>query len=168
MPCSQQVAADTGSDMIKYALVCAADHEFEGWFSGSDAFDDQKARGLVECPICGITDVSKQIMAPSVRTSGEKSGRMPSKPNSDSTPTPEDFARMAGKVREHIASTHDYVGDRFADEARSMFYGEQEHRPVWGETTAEEAKSLVEEGVPAAPLPTPFAPKPPVKPKDVN
>ena len=154
--------------MIKYALICAVDHEFEAWFSNSDAFDDQKARGLVECPVCGSKDVSKQIMAPAVRDSGGKSGRVSAPAGKDSAPTPEDLARVAGKVREHIATTHDYVGDKFADEARSMHYGEQEARAVWGETSAEEAKALADEGVPAAPLPAPFAPPRPLKSEEVN
>lgn len=154
--------------MIKYALVCAADHQFEAWFSNSTAFDEQKARELVECPVCGAHEVEKQIMAPSVCASGEKSGKMRLPAGADSMPTPAELARMAGKVREHIASTHDYVGARFAEEARAMHYGEQKERPVWGETTAEEARALVDEGVPAAPLPAPFTPPIPVKDEDVN
>ena len=77
-------------------------------------------------------------------------------------------AKMAGEIRRHIADTHDYVGDRFADEARSMFYGEAETRPVWGEVTPDVAKDLIEEGVPAMPLPKPFAPEPPRKRAKLN
>ena len=138
--------------MIKYALICTAEHTFEAWFSSSSSYDDQAKRGLVECPVCGSTQVSKQIMAPSIKDSGAKKSKAPSK---------KDFEKFAGKVREHIADTHDYVGDKFASEARAMYYGEQDHRPVWGETSTEDAKALVEEGVPATPLPAPFAPKPP-------
>ena len=65
------------------------------------------------------------------------------------------------EIRQHIETTHDYVGDSFASEARAMYYGEAEHRPVWGEVTPDEAKYLIEEGVPALPLPKPFAPEPP-------
>jgi hypothetical protein len=68
---------------------------------------------------------------------------------------------MAGEIREHIATTHEYVGDKFADEARSMYYGEAETRPVWGEVTPDVAKELLEEGVPAMPIPKAFAPEPP-------
>ncbi len=75
---------------------------------------------------------------------------------------------MAGEIRQHIASTHDYVGEKFADEARSMFYGETEHRPVWGEVTPEAAKELIDEGVPAMSLPKPFAPDPPRRKARVN
>ena len=138
--------------MIKYALICTAEHEFEAWFSSSSSYDDQAKRGLVECPVCGSTQVSKQIMAPSIKDSGEKKSKAITK---------KDFEKVAGKVREHIAETHDYVGDNFASEARAMYYGEQDHRPVWGETSTEDAKALAEEGVPATPLPAPFAPKPP-------
>ena len=154
--------------MIRYALSCSSEHDFEAWFSSSSAYDDQAARGLVECPVCGSTSVSKQIMAPAVRDSGGKRVRSPAPAGQDSAPTPEDFARFAGKVREHIASSYDYVGDRFADEARAMYYGEQDLRPVWGNTTPDEAKSLAEEGVPASPLPAPFAPPPPKTPKQLN
>lgn len=146
--------------MIRYALKCIGEHAFEAWFSNSEAYDRQRKRKLVECPECGSHEVSKQIMAPSVRASGEKSGRKPS---------PEAMAaKFVGEVRQHIASTHDYVGDRFADEARSMFYGETDHRPVWGEVTPDVAKELHEEGVPAMPLPKPFAPDKPREPRKLN
>ena len=108
--------------MIRYALKCVGDHRFEAWFSSSSAYDAQHKRELVECPICGSHDVSKQIMAPAVRASGEKSNRNPS---------PQAMAaKFAGEVRRHIATTHDYVGDKFAEEARSMYYGETDQRPA--------------------------------------
>jgi hypothetical protein len=131
------------------------EHEFEAWFSDSKAYDRQRKRKLVECPVCGSTDVHKQIMAPAVRSS-EKSAEAAQ------------AARIAGEIRQHIANTHDYVGDRFADEARSMYYGEAEHRPVWGEVTPETAQELAEEGVPAMPLPRPFAPDPPRRKDRIN
>jgi hypothetical protein len=77
-------------------------------------------------------------------------------------------AKMAGEVRRKIAETHDYVGEKFADEARSMYYGEIEHRPVWGEVTPDVARDLLEEGVPAMPIPKPFAPDPPRRRDKVN
>jgi hypothetical protein len=146
--------------MIRYALKCVGDHGFEAWFSNSEAYDRQRKRKLIECPACGSREVDKQIMAPAVRASGEKSGRKPS---------PEAMAaKVAGDIRNHIASTHDYVGDRFADEARSMFYGETDTRPVWGEVTPDVARELHEEGVPALPLPKPFAPDKPREPGKLN
>ena len=152
--------------MVKYALRCdLCDVRFEGWFSSSSAFDDQKSAGELSCPHCGSNDVVKQIMAPSVRDSKSSSpaGAM-------ATPqfTPEQFKAVAKAVREHVSSTHEYVGDKFAETARSMHYGETEQKSVWGETTVQEAKDLVEEGVPALPLPAPMAPEKPADPKKLN
>ena len=135
--------------MIRYSLACVGEHPFEAWFSDSKAYDRQRKRKLVECPVCGSTEVHKQIMAPMVRSS-EKA-----------VPAEVAAAKVAAEIRQHIETTHDYVGDKFADEARSMYYGETAHRPVWGEVTPEVAQELVEEGVPALPLPKPFAPEPP-------
>jgi hypothetical protein len=125
------------------------EHEFEAWFSNSEAYDKQRKKKLVECPVCGSTDVRKQIMAPAVRSSDK------------AVPPEVVAAKVAGEIRKHIAETHDYVGEKFADEARAMYYGETETRPVWGEVTPDVAQELVEEGVPAMPLPKPFAPDPP-------
>ncbi|OYX48204.1 MAG: hypothetical protein B7Y90_11180 [Alphaproteobacteria bacterium 32-64-14] len=135
--------------MIRYSLACVGEHPFEAWFSDSKAYDRQRKRKLVECPVCGSTEVHKQIMAPAVRSS-EKA-----------VPAEVAAAKVAAEIRQHIETTHDYVGEKFADEARSMYYGEAAHRPVWGEVTPEVAQELVEEGVPALPLPKPFAPEPP-------
>jgi hypothetical protein len=149
--------------MIRYALKCIGDHRFEAWFSNSEAYDKQRKRKLVECPECGSHDVSKQIMAPAVRSSGQKNE------GEKSAPSPEAMAaKVASDIRRHIAETHDYVGDKFADEARSMFYGETDTRAVWGEVTPDVAQELQEEGVPALPLPKPFAPDKPREPGKLN
>ncbi len=139
--------------MIRYALVCGdCTHEFEAWFASSDAYETQAKRRLVACPDCDGRKVTKQIMAPAVRTSGRQLAE----------PDPEAFAReFARRARAHVAENFDYVGEDFADEARAMFYGETEDRPIWGETTPEEREALREEGVPALPLPAPFAPRKP-------
>lgn len=137
--------------MIRYSLVCVGEHEFEAWFSNSEAYDAQRKARLVECPECGSHKVRKQIVAPAVRTS-ETAERI----------SPETMAaRMAGEIRKHIASTHEYVGEQFADEARAMFYGDAETRSVWGEVAPDVARELAEEGVPAIPLPKPFVPETP-------
>jgi hypothetical protein len=136
--------------MIKYRLNCAKDHEFDGWFAGSDAFDGQVAAGEIACPYCGTTDVSKALMAPSVVTSKRSS-------KSKSAPAPsetmEQVQMFMSKVREHVETNFDYVGDRFADEARRIHYGEADEREIYGEATLDEAQDLVEEGVSVAPLP---------------
>lgn len=140
--------------MILYALVCQdCDHAFEGWFASSDAFDRLAGRKHIECPECAGTQVAKQIMAPAVRPSDKA---LPAK--ADEAEALKEFVRRA---REHVARNFDYVGDGFAEEARAIYYGEQEERPIWGETTAEEREALTEEGIQALPLPAPFAPTPP-------
>ena len=142
--------------MIRYSLACVGEHEFVAWFSNSKAYDTQRKKKMVECPVCGATEVRKQIMAPSVRSSDK------------AVPAEVAAAKAAAEIRQHIASTHDYVGEKFADEARAMYYGETEHRPVWGEVTPETAQELIEEGVPAMPLPKPFAPEPPRRKSRMN
>jgi hypothetical protein len=144
--------------VIRYSLACVGEHEFEAWFSNSVAYDTQRRRKLVECPVCGSHDVRKQIMAPAVRGSEKKAAGSPEA----------EAARFAGEVRRKIAETHDYVGERFADEARSMFYGDSDERPVWGEVTPDAARELIEEGVPAMPIPRPFAPDPPRRRSKLN
>lgn len=98
-------------------------------------------------------------MAPSVRTSETR------RTSSDQAALAREFIE---KARDHVANNFDYVGDSFADEARSMYYGETDSRPIWGETTAEESQALREEGVPAAPLPAALAPRPPKSDKQLN
>ena len=149
--------------MIRYALICGdCEHDFEAWFASSAAFDTQSAKRLVTCPDCGGGHVTKQIMAPSVKSPKKTAAR------SDAERL---VAEFADKARDHVAKNFDYVGDDFADEARAMYYGETEDRPIWGATTPEESAALAEEGVPAARLPRAFTPKLPkqARPKrDVN
>lgn len=134
--------------MIRYALTCENDDEFEGWFSSSADYDAQEARGLVECPVCGSKLVRKAPMAPAV-------GR--SKAHAKTR------AAMVEEVRSHIREKFDYVGEGFANEARAINDGDAPDRPIWGEATPAEAKALVDDGLPVAPLPAPFAPTPPRK-----
>ena len=134
--------------MIRYALKCDQTHGFEAWFGSSSDYDDQAARGLVECPICGSCTVEKQIMAPSV--SGTKK----------SAPTPDVAAKVqsmmmeaAREVRAHVEANFDYVGDTFAREARDIHEGKSEKREIYGEATPAEVKKLKEDGVPVSALP---------------
>lgn len=141
--------------MIKYDLRCDKGDEFEAWFGSISDYDKQVEAGLVECPHCGSKHVEKAPMAPSVQTSRKKTER-----------SERAIAMaMAAKVREHIKDNFDYVGDKFADEARKMHSGESEERAIWGEATPEQAQELAEEGIPASPLPPELAP---VQPKKLN
>lgn len=135
--------------MIRYALVCDFDHEFEGWFGASGDFDDQQARGLVECPICTSRAVRKQIMAPSV--SGTKKQRGV---GADQPVTRAMVMETMRKLREHVVDTFDNVGDGFADEARAIHEGKAEHRGIYGQATGDEIRDLVQDGVPIAPMPS--------------
>ncbi len=139
--------------MIKYALQCDHAHEFEGWFGSSADYDDQAARGLVECPVCGSRGVSKQIMAPAV--AGTKAQR--SAPAVDPK-TREMMMTAMGEVRRQVEENFDYVGDAFAKEARDIHEGKSEERGIYGEASPTEVKALLEDGVRVAPLP-PAAPK---------
>lgn len=132
--------------MIRYALACGAGHDFEGWFGGSDDFDVQSAQGLVSCPACGSPEVRKQIMAPAVVTSKGKAERAPG-------PSREMMMEMANQVRRHVEDNFDNVGDAFAREARAIHEGRSEERGIYGEATLREARELLEDGVPVAPLP---------------
>lgn len=135
--------------MIRYALICAdCEAEFEAWFSSSKSYDEQASKKQITCIACQSSRVSKQIMAPSVRTSKTKDKPIPPKP-----------ADMIAAARDYIAETHDYVGDQFPDEVRAMHYGEIDNRPIWGEANTEDRKALKEEGIDAVPLPDPLVPK---------
>lgn len=138
--------------MIRYALACAHGHEFEGWFSASSDFDDQKARGLLECPVCGVPEVRKQIMAPAVAGTKRNTPDLPPKARAV-------MMEALGKVRRHVEENFDDVGDAFAKEARAIHEGRSEDRGIYGQATPAEVKALVEDGVPVAPLP----PEPPKK-----
>ncbi len=139
--------------MIKYDLKCNNGDEFEAWFGSIADYDKQADAGLVECPHCGSKHVTKAPMAPAVRTSRKKEAQKERAV----------AMAMAAKVREHIKDNFDYVGDKFADEARKMHAGESEERAIWGEATPEEAQALEEDGIPAAPLPAELAPTQPKK-----
>lgn len=138
--------------MIRYALVCDHGHEFEGWFGASADFDDQSAKGQVECPVCGVKSVRKQIMAPAVAGT-KRTGSSPADPR-----LREMMMEAMGQVRRHVVENFDDVGDAFAKEARAIHEGKSEDRGIYGQATATEVKKLVEDGVPVAPMP-PEAPK---------
>jgi hypothetical protein len=139
--------------MIRYALQCDHGHEFEAWFGASADYDDQAARGLVECPHCGSRGVTKQIMAPAV--SGTRKTALSADPARMRTL----MAQAAREVRSHVEQNFDYVGDAFAREARDIHEGRSEKREIYGEATPAEVKKLKDDGVPCAPLP-PLPPDP--------
>jgi hypothetical protein len=160
--------------MIKYSLVCNKAHEFESWFSDSAAYDAQAERGLVECPHCGSIKVGKAIMAPRIgRTDRERPFAGPT-PQSEAggdaalaaepQPQPQRVALLDERQQAMRAMIHELhrkivenstdVGPRFPEEARKMHLGETPQRSIYGQASLEEAKALIEEGVPVLPVPT--------------
>ena len=139
--------------MIRYALTCEHEHGFEGWFGSSADFDDQQARGLLECPVCASKAVRKQIMAPAVAGTKRRGG-------DETLAKPQAMMREAmSRLRRHVEENFDDVGDTFAKEARAIHEGRSEDRGIYGQATPKEVRDLVEDGVPVAPLP----PEPPKK-----
>ena len=134
--------------MIRFSLSCDRDHAFDGWFRNGDDFDAQKKRGLVSCPVCQSVKVEKALMAPSVST-GRKRETMALAMGEEQRKALAKLKAMAEEAKKNA----DYVGDRFAEEARKIHFGEVEARGIYGEATAEEARGLVEDGVDFVPLP---------------
>lgn len=135
---------EDGLTMIVYTLKCQNAHSFEGWFASSVAFDEQAATGKLACPLCNSHKIEKAPMAPSV--AGAKKSAL----NTDELKKMRQF--MTG-MRKYVEKNADYVGKEFPEEARKIHYGETDPRHIYGETTIEEAKELVEEGIEIAALP---------------
>ena len=133
--------------MIRYALLCEHGHDFEGWFGASADFDDQQARGLIECPVCATKAVRKAIMAPAV------SGTRKRPADQGPAQTQAMMMEAMGRIRRHVEDNFDDVGDTFAREARAIHEGRSEDRGIYGQATSAEVRDLVEDGVPIAPLP---------------
>jgi hypothetical protein len=152
--------------MIVFDLLChRGDHRFEGWFGSSDDFADQQARGLVICPVCNSADVTRAISAPNLGRKGNQIAATISAPPAPAQQAPVPLPPEAVAVLKTIAriqaealKSSTWVGDRFADKARAMHYGEQDAAPIHGQATPEEASALIEEGVEIAPILFPVAP----------
>jgi len=135
--------------MIRYALNCSEGHNFEAWFASSGAFESQQNRQVIGCPVCGSTHVSKTLMAPAVATA-RKSESLRVAAN-----VPEHEATaMLRKLRKHLTENADYVGNKFAEEARRIHYNEVEKRGIYGEATSDEVRALVDEEIEFHALPT--------------
>lgn len=147
--------------MIVFDLACGAGgHVFEGWFGSTEDFESQQARGLLTCPICGSADVAKAVMAPRVGAKGNSRAENAA-PVALSPDGPDKLRRMmqalAGAQAEALKGS-EYVGARFAEEARSIHLGESDNRSIHGQASADEARALIEEGVSVTPLPFPVRP----------
>ena len=152
--------------MIRYALHCDRNHEFESWFQSSSAYDSQVKRKLVTCPVCGSAKVEKAIMAPRLartdkaRAAPEETvpapapaAPEPKAPVAMISPQERELRQKLKALRDHLTKNAEHVGARFPEEARKMHYGEIEHRSIYGEASPDEAKALHEEGIEFHPLP---------------
>lgn len=131
--------------MIRYRLICPHEHEFEGWFSSSSAFDAQAQAGALSCPVCGSVDVQKGLMAPNVAGTKKNASR--------AQPDPQKMLQMMSALRQHVEANCEDVGDNFAEEARRIHFRECEERGIYGRASIDEARELIEEGVEVLPLP---------------
>ena len=154
--------------MIRYALVCDRQHDFEAWFQSSADYDKQAKRELVNCPACGSTKVEKAIMAPSISRAGKSHDQPivanelpatppvpaePAAPVAMLSPQEREVRKKLKELRDHLVQNADNVGKKFPEEARKMHYGEIEHRSIYGEASPRDAKELYEEGIDFHPLP---------------
>ncbi len=153
--------------MIHYNLRCDKGHAFESWFQSSSAYESQEKRKLINCPACGSAKVERAIMAPQIvskkgRKSRDEHAPAPVAASTDvaapaSTPLmmaqERELRAKLRELRDHIVKNADNVGERFPNEARKMHYGDIEHRPIYGEASPDEARSLIDEGVEVSPLP---------------
>ncbi|MDA3888463.1 MAG: DUF1178 family protein [Allgaiera sp.] len=142
--------------MIRYALKCANDHGFESWFASAEAYDALLRTGRIACPECGISKVDKMLMAPSVRPGRAAAAEVPKPDDAGSRPlsvTSHPMEAALKALRKHLAENSEYVGARFASEARAIHGGEAPDRIIHGEARLDEVKELLEEGLPITPLP---------------
>lgn len=148
--------------MIQFTLKCDKDHRFDSWFQSSDAFDKLKAAGMIACELCGSAKVEKALMAPALAKSGKDSAGKDStdgaKAERPSLSPASDTEKALAEMRKKVETHSDYVGVNFVAEARAMHDGTAPERSIYGEARPEEARKLIEDGVPITPLP--FMPKP--------
>ena len=140
--------------MIQYTLKCDQGHETQSWFQSAAAYDALAKSGHLSCPVCGTSNVEKALMAPRVQVPAKveaaETAPVLSQPETE-------MAQAIEELRQKVESTSDYVGASFVHEARAMHLGEKPERSIYGEARLDQAKELVEDGVPLMPLP--FRPK---------
>lgn len=131
--------------MIRYQLVCPKDHGFEGWFRDSAAYDAQAKKGLLVCPTCNSKKIKKAPMAPAISKKAELA---------EAAAQAKAMREWVTNVRKDVEKNAEYVGEKFPDEARAIHYGDAKERQIYGEATLADAKDLIEEGIPVAPIPS--------------
>lgn len=133
--------------MITYSLACANQHKFDAWFRSAEAYEEQHAQGIVTCPVCGSLKVEKALMAPALRMISDKISV------STGHPMQSEIREFLRAMRKKVTSEADYVGDKFAEEARKIHFKESDPRGIYGEATRDEVAELLDDGVDFLPLP---------------
>lgn len=131
--------------MIKYSLKCDKDHVFDSWFDGAEAYEKLEKAGLLCCAVCGSSNVTRRLSAPQVSPARSKAGPL----SAPASPAEQAMAEL----RKHVEANTDDVGTNFATEARKIADGDAPDRAIRGEAKLDEAKALIEDGIPVAPLP---------------
>ena len=155
-------------------LQCAQHHVFEGWFGSEEDFQNQLARDMLTCPLCGDASVTKMLSAPRLNLRAAPEPASASTATSTATPTLPSLQDVANlgpaqlqaallKMVRHVVATTENVGNSFPEEARKMHYGEAEHRNIRGHATPKETEALIDEGIAVMPLPLPDAVKEPLQ-----
>ncbi len=142
--------------MIRYDLHCEAGHGFESWFRSSGDYDAQRKKKLVECPVCGSLEIEKQIMAPRLKRTDKAPRTKPAEekaPVAMMSPQEAEFRQKLRELRDHVTRNAENVGEKFPELARKMHNEEIERRSIYGEASAEEVKSLLDDEVDIHPLP---------------
>ena len=138
--------------MIRYSLKCDQEHGFDSWFKSADAFEKLMHAGLLSCPSCGSAEISKAVMSPRVSSSRKQDDSTPVETHALTTPSGPVEEAIAN-LREAVEASSEYVGTSFAEKARKMHDGDIEQRSIHGEASRDDAKSLIEDGIPVMPLP---------------
>jgi hypothetical protein len=134
--------------VITYSLVCDNSHKFDAWFKSAEAYEEQHGRGIVTCPMCNSTRVEKALMAPALSRSNPDKVSL-----SSGHPMQAEIREMMRAMRRKVTSEADYVGDKFAEEARKIHFKEADARGIYGEATRDEVAELIDDGVDFLPLP---------------
>ncbi|MBX2806796.1 MAG: DUF1178 family protein [Hyphomicrobiales bacterium] len=149
--------------MIKYSLKCSDGHQYEAWFASSAAYEALAKAGELQCPVCGTSDIGKALMTPGIpvrQNSRDTAPAVAQKPQPQTVAAPANSAQQQAeavkvlrKLREIVETNSDYVGPKFAEEARKIHYEEAEARSIYGEASHEELTELDEDGISFYPLP---------------
>ncbi|HEY7764183.1 MAG TPA: DUF1178 family protein [Aestuariivirgaceae bacterium] len=146
--------------MIHYDLICSRGHKFDGWFSNSAAYDEQRKKNSILCPNCGTAQIDKQLMRPSIAKKANTKATRQQMFSGGADPRMGALVEKLRELRQQVEKHADYVGDRFVEEARRIHYKEAEERGIYGEASPDDAKALIDEGIEVQPLP--------VLPEDMN